>query len=105
MEDRRRGIIDAEKYPATLGITIELCAGIVDKDKSLAEIAAEEVFEECGYKVDPEKMEYIIQLRYSSTPIDSSLIQCDLSNCVFFFIFTVQALGFREMFRPCSTLK
>ena len=33
------------------GYTIELCAGIVDKDMSLKKIACEEVFEECGYKV------------------------------------------------------
>ena len=34
------------------GITLELCAGIVDKQgKSLAEIATEEVEEECGFKL------------------------------------------------------
>ncbi|MGA1931109.1 NUDIX hydrolase [Arcobacter sp. YIC-464] len=32
--------------------TYELCAGIVDKDISLAEIAKEEIDEECGYKVE-----------------------------------------------------
>jgi UDP-sugar diphosphatase len=33
-------------------VTIELCAGIVDApDKSLAEIAKQEVLEECGYDV------------------------------------------------------
>lgn len=32
--------------------TYELCAGLVDKDKSLEEIVVEEVDEECGYKVD-----------------------------------------------------
>jgi UDP-sugar diphosphatase len=34
------------------GYTYELCAGIVDKDKSLEQIAIEEVYEECGYKID-----------------------------------------------------
>lgn len=58
-----RSAIDPSKYPASLGYTLELCAGIVDKNKSLAEIAAEEVFEECGYKVALEKLEYIIQFR------------------------------------------
>ena len=62
MEDRTNPI-DTEKYPASLGITLELCAGIVDKKKSLAEIAVEEILEECGYKVDPEKLEYIIQFQ------------------------------------------
>jgi len=33
------------------GMTVELCAGIVDKDLSLEEIAKEEVLEECGYLV------------------------------------------------------
>ncbi len=34
--------------------TTELCAGIVDKSKSLEEIACEEVLEECGYNVRPQ---------------------------------------------------
>jgi UDP-sugar diphosphatase len=33
------------------GMTVELCAGLVDKDKSLAQIAREEILEECGYDV------------------------------------------------------
>jgi 8-oxo-dGTP pyrophosphatase MutT (NUDIX family) len=32
-------------------MTLELCAGIVDKSLSLVEIAQEEILEECGYKV------------------------------------------------------
>jgi UDP-sugar diphosphatase len=32
--------------------TYELCAGLVDKDKLLVEIAKEEIDEECGYNVD-----------------------------------------------------
>jgi UDP-sugar diphosphatase len=55
--------IDSATYPAPLGYTLELCAGIVDKTKSLNEIAAEEIFEECGYQVDHEKLEYILQYR------------------------------------------
>jgi len=34
------------------GFTYELCAGIVDKELSLEQIAIEEVDEECGYKLD-----------------------------------------------------
>lgn len=41
------------------GFTYELCAGIVDKDKSLIEIAKEEILEETGYDVPLEKMEKI----------------------------------------------
>ena len=33
------------------GMTVELCAGIVDKNLSLENIAIEEIDEECGYKV------------------------------------------------------
>ena len=32
--------------------TFELCAGLVDKDKSVEEIAIEEIDEECGYEID-----------------------------------------------------
>ena len=41
------------------GITIELCAGIVDKDLSLAQIASEEIFEECGYQVETNLLEKV----------------------------------------------
>jgi UDP-sugar diphosphatase len=34
------------------GFTYELCAGICDKDKSLKQIAIEEIEEETGYRVD-----------------------------------------------------
>lgn len=33
--------------------TYELCAGIVDKDLPLKQIAGEEIYEECGYRVVP----------------------------------------------------
>lgn len=39
--------------------TYELCAGIVDKNKSLKQIAKEEIDEECGYKVEIENIEKI----------------------------------------------
>lgn len=41
------------------GYTYELCAGIVDKDKPLVEIAHEEILEECGYHVPLEKIERV----------------------------------------------
>jgi UDP-sugar diphosphatase len=41
------------------GFTYELCAGIVDKDKSLIEIAHEEILEECGYHVPLEQIERV----------------------------------------------
>lgn len=39
--------------------TYELCAGIVDKDVSLEQIAKEEIDEECGYDVPLESIEKI----------------------------------------------
>jgi len=62
-ENDRCGTIDTTKYPASLGYTMEVCAGIVDKAKSLAEIAVEEIYEECGFKTEAEKLEYVIQFR------------------------------------------
>lgn len=62
-QDDCKDVINVEKYPAELGFTIELCAGIVDKDKPLEEIAAEEVFEECGYHVTAESLEKISSYR------------------------------------------
>ena len=47
------------------GMTIELCAGIVDKNLSLAQIAMEEIEEECGYKVKLEDIEKITSFHTS----------------------------------------
>ena len=41
------------------GLSVELCAGIVDKNISLQQIAQEEIEEECGYAVALEKVEKI----------------------------------------------
>ncbi|ESO96421.1 hypothetical protein LOTGIDRAFT_150029 [Lottia gigantea] len=55
--------IDLEKYPAKLGVTHELCAGLVDKDCSVIEIAQQELLEELGYKVPLYKIEKITTFR------------------------------------------
>jgi len=47
------------------GYCLELCAGIVDKDMSLAEIACEEVFEELGYEVPVEDFQQLESIRTS----------------------------------------
>lgn len=41
------------------GHTYELCAGIVDKECSLKQIAKEEIDEECGFNVPLEKIERV----------------------------------------------
>ncbi|CAH1396467.1 unnamed protein product [Nezara viridula] len=61
----KTGSIDTSKYPAELGVTLEFCAGIIDKNKSLEEIATEEVLEECGYEVSPSNLEKIQTFRCS----------------------------------------
>ncbi|KAI8425418.1 hypothetical protein MSG28_007165 [Choristoneura fumiferana] len=62
-DDREENTIDTKKYPASLGIALEVCAGIMDKNKEVEEIAKEEVLEECGYDVPLEKIEKVISYR------------------------------------------
>lgn len=59
-------IINTRKYPGSLGITIELCAGIVDKDEPLVKIAQAELLEECGYDVPEEKLQKVTTYRLVS---------------------------------------
>lgn len=58
-EDKKNNIVDSLKYPALLGVTLEFPAGIMDKDKPPEDTAAEEVLEECGYKVEPSQLELV----------------------------------------------
>lgn len=55
----RQGSIDCKKYPVELGLTLEFCAGMCDKNKSVEEVAKEEIFEETGYEVPVDKLEKI----------------------------------------------
>lgn len=52
-----------ELFPPKDAITIELCAGIVDKDLPLIEIAREELIEECGYNVPSSRIEEVLKYR------------------------------------------
>ena len=53
-------LLDLGDKIGSKGITLEICAGLIDKkDKSAHEIAIEEVEEECGYKVHPDQMEFV----------------------------------------------
>lgn len=58
--------LDLSKYPISSAITLELCAGIVDKSKSLDEIAKEEIVEECGYNVSVDRLEKVLTYRYKA---------------------------------------
>ena len=52
--------IDVSALPPDQACTLELCAGIVDKDVSLEEIAREELLEEIGYDVPISRLEKIV---------------------------------------------
>lgn len=52
-----------EKLDPAEGITFELCAGIVDRSGPVVDIACAEVLEETGYKVSPDKMEFVTKYR------------------------------------------
>lgn len=52
--------IDIKKYPIGNGTAIEFCAGRVDQNKSLEEIAINSLREECGYEVDKSNLKKII---------------------------------------------
>ncbi|XP_063428526.1 uridine diphosphate glucose pyrophosphatase NUDT14-like isoform X1 [Mytilus trossulus] len=56
-------VIKHDENPPNLGLTYELCAGIIDKDTSLEQIAQAEVLEECGYKVPLDRLERICSCR------------------------------------------
>ncbi|KAK9807069.1 hypothetical protein WJX73_000022 [Symbiochloris irregularis] len=46
--------------PLSVGFCHELCAGIIDKEKSLEEIAHEEVLEETGYNAPAQSMQPVV---------------------------------------------
>jgi UDP-sugar diphosphatase len=60
---RGAGITDtqgsAAAPPLAGAFTCELCAGIVDKDMSLADTAREEIHEECGFDVPVDNIKQI----------------------------------------------
>lgn len=47
--------------PLHAAFTYELCAGLCDKEKSMQEIAAEEILEECGFVVDSKSVQLVTQ--------------------------------------------
>jgi len=53
------------------GVTHELCAGIIDKDKPKVEIVKEEVLEECGYDIDIKSIKEVTSF-YTSVGISGA---------------------------------
>ncbi len=62
---------DSGEIPITaspdVGVSYELCAGIVDKKISLEEIAKEEVLEETGYDISVDQLKHIMTCRSVGT--------------------------------------
>ena len=53
--------IEWTSYDTEIGFTIELCAGLIDKEGlTPREIASEEISEECGYRVDSDDLIHIV---------------------------------------------
>ncbi|KAL8594374.1 hypothetical protein ACOMHN_032961 [Nucella lapillus] len=55
--------VDTDRYPGSLGLCLELCAGLMDKDRSAQETAQMELEEECGYKVPLDSIQKITSFR------------------------------------------
>lgn len=62
------------------GMMYELCAGIVDKDIPNAQIAQEEILEECGYDIPVENLEKINSF-YSNVGVAGSLQTMYYAEC------------------------
>lgn len=80
--DRFNQKIDVKKYPASLGITIEFCAGLEDKCKPSEEIAREEILEECGYQINVDQLEKIATIANLSdtTGARSTFYYCEVTD-------------------------
>ncbi|XP_053945515.1 uridine diphosphate glucose pyrophosphatase NUDT14-like [Anastrepha ludens] len=55
--------IDLKRVRPNIGITLELCVGILDTDKGLHQNAREAVLEECGYDVPLDGFEQVMSYR------------------------------------------
>lgn len=78
----RTSIIDVGKYQANNAITIELCAGLVDKKLPIEVIAQEEVLEECGYDVPLSNLQKVCSFPNvaETTGAVSTLFYCEVTD-------------------------
>lgn len=81
-DERIRPNIDVKKFPASLGITLEFCAGLEDKNIPSEEIAKEEIFEECGYEISTDQLEKIASIANQSetTGARSTFYYCEVTD-------------------------
>lgn len=82
VETERKGVIDVGKYGARNAITIELCAGLVDKQLPIEVIAQEEVLEECGYAVPLTALELVCTYPNigDTTGARSTMFYCEVTD-------------------------
>lgn len=81
-EHHRKGHIDVHKYPPQLGVTLEWCAGLEDKEISTEEVAQQEILEECGYSVEINQLEKIGTIKNLSvtTGARSTFYYCEVTD-------------------------
>lgn len=64
---RQPSDIDWTQHSMSIGMTLELCAGIVDKNEMpLVQVMKEEICEECGYDVPIDRISVITKFRFVS---------------------------------------
>lgn len=78
METLDRGA-EVENY-RNEGISVECCAGLVDKNKPISQVAAEEVFEETGYQVDADRLEQFGKFRRIDSGAYQNLFYVEVTN-------------------------
>lgn len=78
----RESKIDVTKHGTSCSIALEWCAGIVDKNASLEQIAREEVLEELGYHVPLESLQRICSFPngvYSTSALQT-IFYCEVTD-------------------------
>lgn len=73
----RPAVLNANRYD---GMMYELCAGIVDKDTTLEQIAKEEVLEECGFDIPTKNLQKISSF-YTSVGISGTKQTLYFAKC------------------------
>ncbi|KAL5279148.1 NUDT14 family protein [Megaselia abdita] len=75
--------IDLKKYPPKIGITLELCGGMEDKENlSSVEIAREEVLEECGFDIPVDRFNQVFKYKSGVGPSGASqtMFYCEVTE-------------------------
>lgn len=75
--ENERNNVDTSKYSSLLGITLEVCAGIVDKNLTLPQIAKEEVLEECGYDVP---LSNLVEIAHTDSSPKITTYYCEVTD-------------------------